>query len=230
MSVNMLFAEGPEERYYIEFGDSLKVILKQTKGILTVTSKAEGCDSFTLYEKTNAKFKEIKKIDVNDEAVPVSNMGYSTPSPLEKDRVQSYRFPVINKETRFIQIIYDATKNLSAWLSLDDIEKIYRITLVMFTENRVDKIPLSADIYRFTNSGKRKMYKNPNANSSYEIISKDNPQYTGLRIIEIKNGFAHIVRFRRSNTDSDIIEPMGWVRIWDDKGMLLIWLFEIESG
>ncbi len=157
LTMNALNADAPYERYYMEFSDSLKVILKQTKGILTVNSRESGCDTFTLFEENGGNFKKIKKIDVLNESVPISNFGYE--QPIQKNYVTAYRFAVISKNDRYVQVIYNIRKNLSAWLSFEELNKKYSIMLIIFDENvNLTKALNFVSIYRFTLSGKRKVY------------------------------------------------------------------------
>jgi hypothetical protein len=229
VTVRALDADAPYERYSMEFSDSLKVILKQTRGILTVNSRESGCDTLTLFEKNGGNFKKIKKIDVLNESVPISNFGYE--QPIRENYVTAYRFAVISKNDRYVQVIYNIRKNLSGWLSFEELNKKYSIMLIMFNENvNLTKALNFVSIYRFTLSGKRKVYKRPIWNSSYKIISKNDPKYDVLFVIlEIKNGFARIAHYDFDmNQIKETIDPIGWIRIWDDEGMLLIWLYDVD--
>ena len=89
--------------------------------------------------------------------------------------------------------------------------------------------PFFVDIFYFTKSGKRKLYKEPKKDADFIIISKNESRYSLLKIIEQKNGFIKLGSFHLDYaTDKTTIEPIGWTRMRDNQGMLIIWIKYVD--
>jgi hypothetical protein len=221
----VLFADGPYEKWHVEYGEDLRIVLNDIKGILTINSGANKKGSkFVVYSKIDSSYEYEDTLNVMSETVPVSNFGWHP--PVRQNQICNYRFPILDVDDKYVHIIYDAKQHLKAWLRLDDIESCFVTTMVMFDEM---KEPLDGfvAIFYFTMSGNRKLYTEPYENAKYRIISKDG-RYGYLKMIAHENNYIQIARATMDYRTGMTTEPLGWIRIWDDNGMLTIWIYNVD--
>jgi len=217
----LLFGDAPVEKYHVTYSSELKQILKETIGILTINSGVKGGRKIETYSKNDKDFKLSETLDVIKETTPVSNFGWQ---PILSDSlVTNYRYPVTAENGDYLEIVYDAKKGSKTWVNTKELEKNFYLTIIM-----IDSIstPLNfwVDIFYFTNSGKRKVYEQPNRNSNFKIISKKEQKHL-LEIIEQKGEFIKLgIVHYNYETSEDKIEPIGWVRTRDNEGMLMFWI------
>ena len=159
----LLFGDAPFEKYHVTYSPELKQTLKETIGILTINSGVKGGRKIETYSKNDKDFKLSGTLDVIKETTPVSNFGWQ---PIFPDSlVTNYRYPVTAENGNYLEIVYDAKKGSKTCVNTKEIEKNFYHTIIM-----IDSIPTPLDfwfdIFYFTNSGKRKLYEQPNRNSS----------------------------------------------------------------
>lgn len=221
----MLVADGPYEKWHVEYGNDLRIVLTDIKGILTVNSGIKKGHEFVIYSKIDCSYECIDTLDILSETVPVSNFGYHP--PIEQNYVANYRFPIVDIDDKYICIVYNTKQNLKAWLNIDEIEICFFTSVVMFEEIK-EPVHDFVDIFYFTMSGNRKLYTEPSRDAKYRVISKQG-KYKYLRIIAQKNDYVHIACFTMDyQAGMTTTEPIGWIRIWDDDGVLTIWIYNVD--
>ncbi len=222
----LLFGDAPFEKYHVTYSPELRHTLKETIGILIINSGVKRGRELQTYSKNDKDFKLSETLDVIKETIPISNFGYQ-PIVLDSS-VQNYKYPLTAGNGDYLEFVYDTKKGSKTWINTKELEKNFCLTIIM-----IDSIPIPSrffvDIFYFTNSGKRKLYKQANRNSSFKIISKEE-QKPLLEIIEQKEEFFRlgIYHFYDIESKDNWTEPIGWVRIRDDKGMLLFWLKDVH--
>ncbi len=85
-----------------------------------------------------------------------------------------------------------------------------------------------ADVFHFTQNGKRKLYQQPDQNVAFAIISKNARQFRWLKIIDQKAGFIQVGTIRYLN-DQPKVDPIGWIRIRDDEKRLMLWIVSADN-
>jgi hypothetical protein len=101
---------------------------------------------------------------------------------------------------------------------------------VMFDSLFADKEDF-VDIFRFTNNGECRLYDAPVGDAGFKVISKDSIGGALLRVLEVRGEFAHIATFSidyENQMEEPKIVPLGWIRIRDDDGVPLIWIYGVD--
>jgi hypothetical protein len=92
------------------------------------------------------------------ETTPLSSFGYHGDATIKLE--DSYRYPIIETVGSHARIVYDPVKNLSAWINLEETERDFHTKVTLINDlNALSKYYI--DIYGFTKSGRRKIYKSP---------------------------------------------------------------------
>ena len=221
----LLYADAPYEQYHVAYNDISKDVLKNTIGILTINSGVKKGMELKTYSKSEKKFIFDKILRVK-ETTPISNFGYHP--PIDELHFENYRYPIVGKSGQYLQIVYDPKKNLKAWINIKEVKEKFFTSIVMLDSIKTPS-PFFVDIFYLTKNGRRKLYKEPKNDADFIIISKNEPKYSMLKIIEQKNGFVKIgIVHINFETLGETIEPIGWIKIRDNQGMLTIWIMDID--
>ncbi len=220
-----IFADAPYEKYHIAYKDISKDVLKSTIGILTVNSVVRKVVKLKTYSRDGKQFIYNKTLKIK-ETIPISNYGYHP--PIDKWHISNYRYPILAKFEEYLCIVYDPIKNLKIWVNTKEIEENVYTSIVMSDSIKTPD-SFFVDIFCFTNSGSRKVYKEPQNDADFIILAKYQFKYLLLKIIEQRNGFIKVGSFHLNHdTDKKTIEPLGWVRIKDNQGMFMIWINNVD--
>jgi len=143
--------------------------------------------------------------------------------------IENYRYPIIETIAPHARIVYDPVKNLSAWIDLSETEKDFSTTVTLLNELNESQ-SFYVDIFCFTESGRRKIYKSPAKDAEYFIASKSDRRYELLKVMELGNGFLKLgkPRFKPDSLEMEGVDPIGWVRIRDDQGQLIFWIKYVD--
>lgn len=220
-----LFADAPYEKYHVAYKDISKDVLKNTVGILTINSGIKKGTELKAYTRIEKQFSYNKTLKVK-KTIPISNFGYHP--PVDELCISNYRYPIVAKFEQYLCIVYDPIKNLKTWVNMKEVEENFYTSTVMVDSI---KIPSSffVDIFYFTKSGKRKLYKEPRNDAKYIIISKNESKYGLLKIIGQKKDFVKIgIVHVDFDTYEESIEPIGWVKIRDGQGRLMFWIKYVD--
>jgi hypothetical protein len=250
-------ADSPREKYHAAFGPELRTALQGTVGVLTISAlRPDTAAVLKVYsefviapsrrraaETTSAEQRSPSDtsvapavpeerpgdgyvIGVLNGTIPVSNFGYYP--PFEPYAVDEYRYPITARKGRYLQIVIDPVDNRRRWLDPEEVEKDFRARVVMF-ESLAAVAPgeIFLDVFRFTLDRKCRLYRTPNPDADFKLMSEeDTPGYL-LSVLEVRGGFARVGNYI-VNIDNQLeapkIVPLGWVRIWDDEGVPLIWI------
>jgi len=249
ISIAMLFcaAENPDapwEKYHVTYGKELRTALQGTIGVLTIGNGVgkPGTQLQTYYrtsvhrrdqagepEGQADQFEPQRKLGLLAATIPVSNYGYHPPmGGLPIDDVYSYRYPIVERCSSFLNIVYDPVENWRAWVDLRDVEQDFFTQAVMLDSlAAAEPGSLFLDVFRFTPDRKCRLYKAPSLDADFRVISEQDTAEYLLTVLEVRGGFARVGNYI-TNPENQIeapkIVPLGWVRIWDDDGVLLIWV------
>jgi hypothetical protein len=165
-------------------------------------------------------------VGVLNGTIPVSNFGYYP--PFEPYAVDGYRYPITARRGRYLQIVIDPVDNRRRWLDPEEVEKDFRVKVVMLDSlAAVSPGELFLDVFRFTPDRRCRLYETPSPDAGFRLISETDTAGYLLSALEVRGGFVrvgnYIVNFE-NQLEAPKIVPLGWVRIWDDDGVLLIWI------
>jgi hypothetical protein len=220
------WADAPYEQYHVPPGKVIKGILKKTIGILTISSGAETKEGkeLKIYKRIPQRagadqFQNDGKLSVVTDTRPVSNFGYHP--PIDERYFDNYRYPITAKSGKFVRIVHHSLEKSETWVNPDEVKNDFgQVSVVML--KHLKKSPFYADIFYFSATGVRKLYKKPSKDSEYSLIKEKDHENSLLTIIDQKGEF---VRIGASNSDpgGEPISPLGWIRIRDNAGALTIW-------
>ena len=165
-------------------------------------------------------------IGVLNGTIPVSNFGYYP--PFEPYAVDEYRYPITARRGRYLQIVIDPVDNRRRWLDPKEAENGFRTGVVMF-ESLAAVAPgeIFLDVFRFKPDRKCRLYKTPSPDADFRLISETDTAGYLLSVLEVRGGFARVGNYIvniNNQLEAPKIVPLGWVRIWDDEGVPLIWI------
>jgi hypothetical protein len=217
-----LLADAPYEKYHLFYQEISKDVLRKTIGILTISSGIKKGTELKTYSKSGNKYI-FDKIIKPKETIPISNFGYH-PS-FHEPYIENYRYPIVFRSDPFLCIVYDPKKNLKTWVNLEEVGRDFYILRVFLDSLSISE-DLFVDVFYFTGSVKRKVYKEPENGADFSVISEDEHKYSAFKVIEQKDGFIKIGIFRwdADPLKEEPVEPIGWIKIRDDKGYVTVWV------
>lgn len=222
-----LFADGPYETYHVAIDDISKDVLKNSIGILTINAGIKKGMELKTFVRDEEQFTYVKNLKVRGETTPISNFGLRP--PIDTSYISNYRYPIVGKVNHYLCIVYDPKRNIKAWVNKNAIEENFSGVSVIIIDSLKTPSSFFVDIFYFTKSGRRKLYQESKNDADFIVISKDEHKYSLLRIIEQKNGFVRIgIAYVDYSAGQESIEPIGWIRIRNNQGMLMIWVKYVD--
>lgn len=220
------FADAPSEGYHVAYKDISKEVLRNTIGILTINSRAGKEATLQTYAQKAGQYVPAALLKAAD-TIPISSFGYHP--TIDSEAIGNYRYPIIERTDMYVRIVYDPVKNLSAWINLAEAEKHFSTYVTMLHDLETLK-SFSIDIFSFTESGKRKFYKFPGKPNNYFIVEKSDTSYGSLTVMDMRKGYLQLgkPRFNDSTFELEDVDPIGWIRIRDDQGLLTFWIMLVD--
>lgn len=228
------YSDAPVETYFLEKTQIPDNVLRETKAVLTVNiidpkAYAEYYNQpnlklapyITVYKKTGNSFKKMGILEKAQIKTPTGgNYGPST----------WYRFPVTNSKGEYFEIIYDISEHKKCWVNFSELKSSLsgeKPVLDWFTTQPSSE-PVSVDIFFLTRNKEIRVYTSPTSGSPSQALT---PQSDILRtsevyddrafqIIERKNGFGHLGVNQGCDRPA---RSVGWIRLRDENGRLLVW-------
>ncbi|MGE5693484.1 MAG: hypothetical protein ACM3YF_06875 [Candidatus Zixiibacteriota bacterium] len=212
------------EKFLFPYSENLAPVLKKTVGIFTINSHPETVKKGTklrIYVREGKEFIYSKTLKVFEETIPISSCGYQ--SWAERRIIQYFRYPITDRSGKFLQICYDQVQQLEAWVDLEEVGLEFETSII-----KLDSIQTPStffvDIFHFSPGGRCKIYSRPNGHSGVKSLSKNNPKYFVFRILELKRGYAKIAAVLGMGNGEEPRETLGWIKLRDEHGVLLIWV------
>jgi len=237
-------ADAPWEKYHVTYGKELRTALQGTMGVLTISNGVGKLGTrLQTYYRTSVhrrdqargpegqvdRFEPYRKLNVLAATIPVSNYGYHPPiGGVVADDVCGYRYPIVERCSSYLNIVYDPVENWRAWVDLRDLKQDFFTQVVMLDSlAAVGPGEFFLDVFRFTPDRKCRLYKTPSPDADFRVISEQDTAGYLLTVLEVRGGFARVGNYIENfenQLEAPKIVPLGWVRIWDDDGVLLIWI------
>ncbi len=188
---------------------------------------------FTIVAPHGSSFEEWRPSDTG--FVPVENISFRQTIPVSVGHLPSYphayfRYPVVTTNDSYYQIVIDPVRDKRVWICETDYDTQYFDYLSLIAFNPGFEF---VDVFYFTNSGQRKYYSTPQTSTDFKIYSKPREYhwepnyylYSHLNVVKQEGDFLFLKEFVM-RVDYDY-EDIGWFRIHDDRGRLMVWpLFE----
>lgn len=220
------FADAPSEGYHVAYKDISKEVLRNTIGILTINSRAGKEATLQTYAREAGQYVPAALLEAAD-TTPISSFGYHP--PVDSGTIENYRYPIIEATDSYVRIVYDPVKNLSGWINLIETGKRFSTSVTMLHDLEALK-SFSIDIFSFTESGKRKFYKFPGTPDNHFLVEKSDISYWFLTVMDMRKGYLQLgkPRFNDSTLELEGVDPIGWIRIRDDQGLLTFWIMLVD--
>ncbi len=227
-------SDAPVETYFLEKTQIPDNVLRETKAVLTVNmidpkTYAEYYNQpninqapyISVYKKVGNSFKKMGVLE---------KVQIKTPTGGEYGPSAWYRFPVTNSKREYFEIIYDILEHKKCWVNFSELKSSLsgeKPGLDWFT-TRSSSEPVSVDIFFLTRNKEIRVYTSPTSGSPSQALT---PQSEILRtsavydarafqIIESKNGFGHLGVNQGCDRPA---RSIGWIRLRDENGRLLVW-------
>lgn len=152
---------------------------------------------------------------------PVSNFDYH-PS-IEPDYVFGARFPILGRSGDYLAIA-PLPGSYGFWYRVADLERLFPGAVAAATWfDRIDTSgDVGVDIFYFTRDSQRKLYERPAPDAPSRVLT-GNPDWFPM-VFWITGQAGDYVQISEYLLDEDRFRPLGWVRIHDDEGRLMIWI------
>jgi hypothetical protein len=228
------YSDAPVETYFLEKTQIPDNVLRETKAVLTVNiidpkayaeyynqPNMKQAPYITVYKKAGNSFKKMGVLE---------KAQIKTPTGGKYGPITWYRFPVTNSKREYFEIIYDILGNKKCWVNFSELKSSLsgeKPVLDWFTTQPSSE-PVSVDIFFLTRNKEIRVYTSPTSGFPSQVLT---PQSEILRtrsvyddrafqIIERKNGFGHLVVNRGCDIPG---RSIGWIRLRDENGRLLVW-------
>lgn len=154
------------------------------------------------------------------------------PPPASKAREVTLVFPAYAEEAGWVQVALDVRTGERGWLRLGPSAALFRLDLD--TPSDLDRRAGSADLVSLLREPYLRAYAGPSLRSPWTVLDPLGPPPEGgipwsLTLRRIRNGFA-LVEARTCLAGDERSVPVGWVRLRDDRGNLLVWPTPGVSG
>jgi hypothetical protein len=228
------YSDAPVETYFLEKTQIPDNVLKETKAVLTVSiidpkayaeyynqPNMKQAPYITVYKKAGNSFKKIGVLGKAQIKTPTG--GHYGPGAW-------YRFPVTHSKGEYLEVIYDILEHQKCWINFSELKSSLsgeKPALDWFTTQSSSE-PVSVDIFFLTRNKEIRVYTSPTSRSPSQGLT---PQSEILRtsevydarafqIIERKNGFGKFVVNQGCDRPG---RSIGWIRLRDENGRLLVW-------
>jgi hypothetical protein len=139
--------------------------------------------------------------------------------------LQSLRkFPVVGRRGHYLHVVIDVHTNERAWISeIQEDEAGPDVEFLSFDSNKWEWSGI--ELYHLAPKGQSRLYLAPRLEARSHPLSPDYPprrngEFADARIIKVRGNFLQL----GAMFDMDQpLEPLGWVPISDENGLLLIW-------
>jgi len=219
-------ADAPYETFNVKYREIAPSVLRDTTGVVTINADFSWENGYSVkdvelkaYDKVVGSFVASEAISLQKQTLALSSFGYSG--------IGSYRFPMTEEEGDYCRIVIDPKSDRRIWINTQIQAK--------GLENGVDKTHfdglknlVAVDLFVFTDSGKKKLYAEPNRESSFVVV--DSKKHEFLLAAEVKNGFVRLVSEEaitlqsKDGKENSTPRTLGWARIRDNEGLLTLWI------
>lgn len=140
--------------------------------------------------------------------------------------LQSLRkFPVVERRGHYLHVVIDARTNERAWISeVQEAETGPEVEYLAFDSRKWEYH--GVELYHFAPKAQTRLYTAPRADARFHPLSPDFPPRRkgefaqDVRIIKTQGNFIQI----GDTLDLEQpLEPLGWIPISNEDGLLLIW-------
>ncbi len=217
----LVLGEGPMEHFHVGLEELGPDVLKHTVGILTLNAGVKGGKEWQTYIRQGGKFVPDRILNLVAATKPVSHFGLSS-----VEGVENFRYPIVSRQDRFYCVVYDPIADSRAWVNFDELEKHFYCNEVEIETSSSPRLGLgSINIFCFTQSGRRKLYTQPDEQAAFSIVAKGEGHYSGLIGLEQTGNFLKVGRaLANEDGETERMEELGWIKIRDEAGRLTFWL------
>jgi hypothetical protein len=202
-------ADGAPEEFYQPRTDIRDDALRNVIGVATVGMGPEPRGELPVYQPdAEGEFELVGSLKL-DETRAVS--GWDG----EVDSVR--RFPVLEKRGEFLLAVTDVCSNERVWIR----EHEWRgpEDFVIYNELETAFVGSGVDVISISRAEEAALYRAPSPDAREGSTGME-PPLDALRVMRVQGDFAQVGLFRGLEEDP---EPVGWVRIRDDHGLLMAW-------
>ncbi|HLM43897.1 MAG TPA: hypothetical protein VK458_08515 [Myxococcaceae bacterium] len=135
------------------------------------------------------------------------------------------KFPVIEQRGNYVHVVIDAQTNERAWLQMHREHGTGpEVNFTAFTSGEWSWSGI--EVYDLTPGGETRLYGAPRSEARWHPLSRSRPArregevVDDLRIMKVHGNFVQVGEL--INLDEEL-DPVGWVPLTDENGVLLIW-------
>ncbi|HYI02517.1 hypothetical protein [Hyalangium sp.] len=139
--------------------------------------------------------------------------------------LQSLRkFPVVARRGHHLQVVIDARTNERAWISeIQEDDEGPEVDFLPFDAKQFEWSGI--ELYHLAPKGQSRLYVAPRPDARFHSLSPDYPprwngEFVEVRIVKARGNFMLLGALVNLDTP---LEPLGWVPITDENGLLLVW-------
>jgi hypothetical protein len=228
------YSDAPVETYFLGVTQIPDNVLRETKAVLTVNiidpkayaeyynqPNVKQTPYIAVYKKEGNSFKKMGVLE---------KAQIKTPTGGEYGPKTWYRLPVTNSKGEYFEIIYDIFGNKKLWVNFSELKSSLsgEKPILDWFATQPSTEPVSVDIFFLTRNKEIRVFASPTPGSPSQALTpqseilRTNEVYDdrAFQIIERKNGFGHLGVNQGCDRPA---RSIGWIRLRDEKGRLLVW-------
>lgn len=221
------FSEGAMEHYHVKYSQISKAVHRDTIGTLSIYNWTQKTGKNIIsYQKKPNGFILSKYFDIKKDTIPFSTWGLTG----WRTNDSIYRFPITAKENDYLQIVIDVQKEIRAWVNLQSLEISFMVDVILFEAIKGKKWDTIINPI-LSGPWKVKVCEEPNESSkSFDLLLGGwDPLF--FKAMESSGGYVKVDRWVYSQeAGKSSIKPLGWIRVKDKEGKLLIWVITSYSN
>jgi hypothetical protein len=214
-------ADAPYEHWWVSRSAIADGVLT---GAVAVVNLPWGFPAYSLstFTRSDSAFTAASAADPGD-WTPLSSFGYHSDRPLRlRDGV--YRFPVVEIADTLICVVTDPPTAATTWIRRPPDSGSWSFGLVRFDSLAGCRGWL--DPFTLSGFGAVTVYEDADG-SRHRLIPKD--ELPGpLRAVEQRGNYVRVIAvIDRGDWTEE--RPLGWLRVRDSRGRLLLWLYDFGN-
>ena len=245
--VRTTFANGPTEKYSVDYGEIAPSALHDTMGVLTISSRPSADVEvpplgFPEYRQNEEPGEQRRWTSVAA-TTPLSNFGTVHPGESEPGQpaiAEGFRHPVTAVDGPYVEIAIDPRFDRRLRTRRSDLNAQFRNRIDML-EDLPELCGRDGDLYVniscFTQSGRRRVYEEPRRDAESGVIDcRNRRRFYGpehgeslFKVLDREGEFVKIGWFDPHLPPERASETIGWVRSRSNSGELELWIEQVDD-
>lgn len=211
-------ADAPYEVYHVSKSSISVVVLRDSIGVLSVSSGQKRGTEFNTYRVVNSTWVADRVIRAT-ETVPVSDFDYRP--PMDSPYINGYRYPVLKTDGVYLKIVINPITAESVWVNRTELKAKFVVHEKYF-DDLAHLGEFYVDPFFGVPDSTRPVFKEPSLSAKETDVIHSGTFY---KVVAQKKDFIQIaVEVWEDSEDHPIRKTIGWIPVHDSSGLLTVWV------